>query len=709
MQLMLMREDPTDAVEEAHKAADEAFAAAAAAKAEQQRLAKRLAGNQSNTSSFLGNASPSSPNIEGAATKVGKRVSIQLSPGAQPLSTVNTVVGSRPASAASRPPTAATALRLKLEEQKRQAAKDQAQAQASIRGQFEKHHKYCYDILNSEFDSKNRVIAQIRDHDLPAMADARSFQEQAHVAAMELYAKEQVESITHMKILEEEQQRLWLEVESVLERNKPLQEERHRLVEEHLQRTDIEWERRRHYDEWVAAHDTHRRHLLALQELLAQSNVVLQGCKDVHNGMARSIIESVTIEKVVSRRQSRRGTRRESTADEMGRRMSKLVGDGSGEQQLRTADQSVIYHVPSVPPLEQLDIDAIFNALMSEDDEDDDNDIFSEEEGNEDTNLSDALALKALRLDHTHTFLGKLFGPFVQTTEELITRKNARLLIAKKTLRMCDDLLGIHPQTRSSAIALSATPQLNRSSHDSETNISVATTALVGPDATVSGEDRERVRALRKETVATIAALEREVLLMTRRVEYYQPMYDWLMRNLQRKELRAAESAERRAAAAKVAGMVGVLAPENPAEAAATKEVSDSSKATFKQYEQLYNPLRSDQFKKWQLEVARAVDDLHDFDHLEEAALAEEMAAVAAIDSEASAKELVRREKLYNTPERLRSVPRKRPQSSSTAGRLRPPSGIKVISHRSSCAENDLNSSAPTGSNRDDATAKSGD
>eukprot|EP00743_Colponemidia_sp_Colp-15_P014552 GILK01017260.1.p1 GENE.GILK01017260.1~~GILK01017260.1.p1 ORF type:complete len:344 (-),score=27.60 GILK01017260.1:33-1064(-) len=339
----------------------------------------------------------------------------------------------------------------------------------------------------------------------------------------------------------------------------------------------------------------------------------------------------------------------------MGRRLSKLVG---GTSSVTSSLPGAIQHVPPVPSLEQLDIDSIFNAIMSEEDEEADDGLASEEDG--DTNLSDALALKALRVDHTHTFLGKLFGPFVQTTEELITRKNARLLVAKKTLRMCDNLLGIEsaPPLNPGGLNLSAIDDRRSSLNTSN--------LTVGPDAQIHGEDCDRVRALRKESLAAILTLEREVLVMARRVEYYQPMYSWLLNNLEKREQKALLKAERKAVAIRAAG---VVEPENvPANSLLMGTEKSEPQLTYKRYEQLYNPEHSDKFKRWQLEVARAVTDLHAFDFAEEATLADVLNEVVEVGAEAEAKERKRMDKVRDSPERLRSVPRKRPNSSSSAG-----------------------------------------
>ena len=76
-----------------------------------------------------------------------------------------------------------------------------------------------------------------------------------------------------------------------------------------------------------------------------------------------------------------------------------------------------------------------------------------------------------------------------------------------------------------------------------------------------------------------------------------------------------------------------------------------------------YDPIRSAQFAAMALEVSRAVESLKQWDEEEDEALEAQMASVVANYAIYDASETSRLDQRAQSPQRLRSVPRKRPAS----------------------------------------------
>lgn len=158
----------------------------------------------------------------------------------------------------------------------------------NLRSTFERARADTTEWLEAQEASK-RTLLEDATSDLEVIRRVSGDRAQEHKAKLTAFDAALHRSHSAMEQLGVRQEMLWREVEQRVEEIGRISAERFALVQQHLKDSEAEWKRRRIYDEYVAVHDAHEGHLVAVKGLSELSLEVLDATKRRLDALAADV------------------------------------------------------------------------------------------------------------------------------------------------------------------------------------------------------------------------------------------------------------------------------------------------------------------------------------------------------------------------------------------------------------------------------------
>jgi len=154
---------------------------------------------------------------------------------------------------------------------------------SSNEGNFRSSYEKLRDDLRRRLHRRREVTVEAHNqirHDMPILAAKKVSIDEDNVRAMAAYKEQQGKSVEALEGIAREQSLLWDQATTIMEKMQELGKTRVQIVNAHIEMTEKEYKRIRHYDELCEVLKRHTEHLTSAEDVCNAAKELLNGIDD---------------------------------------------------------------------------------------------------------------------------------------------------------------------------------------------------------------------------------------------------------------------------------------------------------------------------------------------------------------------------------------------------------------------------------------------